>query len=225
MYQDQINANEQQLQLTAQSFASQITKVQDLTPEIVKAYGDIADYSTDELNKAISNLPEDVANELNSIIWTVDASTLPDSTQSLGDRAAQKFKEKYSSSDGKSASEDYLTVAEQGINNKKSSFWNILFNIGQRGNSNFRKGLGDGSPSVLAKKALIDNFAGAEIGADKSGKDFVKSLNDYGSLANDEFTNALSYENINKKLKQSNNTYQRRPLIMLKLKTNLAFFN
>lgn len=202
MYQDQINANEQQLQLTAQSFASQITKVQDLTPEIVKAYGDIADYSTDEFNKAISNLPEDVANELNSIIWTVDASTLPDSTQSLGDRAAQKFKEKYSSSDGKSASEDYLAGAEQGINNKKSSFWNILFNIGQRGNSNFRKGLGDGSPSVLAKKALIDYFAGAEIGADKSGKDFVKSLNDYGSLANDEFTNALSYENINKKLKQ-----------------------
>ena len=27
-------------------------------------------------------------------------------------------------------------------------------------------------------------------------------MNDYGSLANDEFTNALSYENINKKLKQ-----------------------
>ena len=95
MYQDQINADEQQLQLTAQSFAKQITKIEDLTPEMVKTYGDIADYSTDEFNKAISNLPENVAKELNSIIWTVDTSTLPNSTQSLGDRAAQKFKEKY----------------------------------------------------------------------------------------------------------------------------------
>ena len=204
MYQEQINANEQQLQLTAQSFASQITKVQDLTPEMVKAYGDIADYSTTAFNEAISYLPEDVQKELNEIIWTVDGSTLPNATQSLGDRAAQKFKEKYSKSDGKSASEDYVAGAQQGIENKKSSFWDILFNLGRKGNSNFRSGLGDGSPSILAKKALVDYFAGAEIGADKSGKDFVKSLNEYGALANEGFSKALAYDDVNKKLKHLN---------------------
>lgn len=203
MYQKQMEADQQQLQLVTQSLASQITSVEDLTPEMVKAYGDIAGYSTEEFNKAISQLPEDVQTELSNLVWTVDSNTtLPDANASLGDRAAQKFKEKYSSSDGKSASEDYIAGAQQGIENKKSSFWNILFNLGKRGNSNFRSGLGDGSPSVLAKKAIIDYFAGAEIGADKSGKDFVKSLNNYGKLANDEFTNALSYENINKQLKQ-----------------------
>lgn len=201
MYQDQIKANEQQLQLTAQSFASQITKVQDLTPEIVKAYGDIADYSTDEFNKAISNLPEDVANELNSIIWTVDASTLPNSTQSLGDRAAQKFKEKYNNAEGKSASDDYLAGAEKGLNSSSGSFWNLLFNIGNRGNSQFRKGLGDGSPSILAERALIDYFAGANIGMNDAGKDLLKDMNKYGEKANSEFSEALQYSKFNKKIK------------------------
>lgn len=201
IYQDQINANEQQLQLTAQSFASQIAKVQDLTPEIVKTYGDIADYSTDEFNKAISNLPEDVANELNSIIWTVDASTLPNSTQSLGDRAAQKFKEKYNNAEGKSASDDYLAGAEKGLNSSSGSFWNLLFNIGNRGNSQFRKGLGDGSPSILAERALIDYFAGANIGMNNAGKDLLKDMNKYGEKANNEFSEALQYSKINKKIK------------------------
>lgn len=201
IYQDQINANEQQLQLTAQSFASQIAKVQDLTPEIVKTYGDIADYSTDEFNKAISNLPEDVANELNSIMWTVDASTLPNSTQSLGDRAAQKFKEKYNNAEGKSASDDYLAGAEKGLNSSSGSFWNLLFNIGNRGNSQFRKGLGDGSPSILAERALIDYFAGANIGMNNAGKDLLKDMNKYGEKANNEFSEALQYSKINKKIK------------------------
>lgn len=201
MYQDQINADEQQLQLTAQSFAKQITKVQDLTPEIVKTYGDIADYSADEFNQAISNLPEDVAKELNSIIWTVDASTLPNSTQSLGDRAAQKFKEKYNNAEGKSASDDYLAGAEKGLNSSAGSFWNLLFNIGNRGNSQFRKGLGDGSPSILAERAIIDYFAGANIGMNDAGKDLLKDMNKYGEKANSEFSEALQYNKINKKIK------------------------
>ena len=191
MYQDQINADEQQLQLTAQSFAKQITKIEDLTPEMVKTYGDIADYSTDEFNKAISNLPENVAKELNSIIWTVDTSTLPNSTQSLGDRAAQKFKEKYNNAEGKSASDDYLAGAEKGLNSSAGSFWNLLFNIGNRGNSQFRKGLGDGSPSILAERALIDYFAGANIGMNDAGKDLLKDMNKYGEKANSEFSEAL----------------------------------
>lgn len=201
MYQDQINADEQQLQLTAQSFAKQITKIEDLTPEMVKTYGDIADYSTDEFNKAISNLPENVAKELNSIIWTVDTSTLPNSTQSLGDRAAQKFKEKYNNAEGKSASDDYLAGAEKGLNSSAGSFWNLLFNIGNRGNSQFRKGLGDGSPSILAERALIDYFAGANIGMNDAGKDLLKDMNKYGEKANSEFSEALQYSKINKKIK------------------------
>lgn len=201
MYQDQINADEQQLQLTAQSFAKQITKIEDLTPEMVKTYGDIADYSTDEFNKAISNLPENVAKELNSIIWTVDTSTLPNSTQSLGDRAAQKFKEKYNNAEGKSASDDYLAGAEKGLNSSAGSFWNLLFNIGNRGNSQFRKGLGDGSPSILAERAIIDYFAGANIGMNDAGKDLLKDMNKYGEKANSEFSEALQYSKINKKIK------------------------
>ena len=201
MYQDQIENTEKQLQLTAESFAKQITKVEDLTPEMVEAYGDIADYSTDAFNKAISVLPEDVQKELNELVWLTDSNTsLESANLSLGERAAKKFREKYSSNDGKSASEDYLAGAERGLNSSKNSFWQFLYNIGHRGNNQFRAGLGDGSPSVLAEKAIEDYFAGADIGMESSGKKLLKSMNRYGSDANNEFSSALRAEEIISKM-------------------------
>ena len=201
MYQDQIENTEKQLQLTAESFAKQITKVEDLTPEMVEVYGNIADYSTEAFNKAISVLPDDVQKELNEMVWITDSNTsLEDANLSLGQRAAKKFEEKYSSDDGKSASEDYIAGAKRGINASKGSFWEILFNVGNRGNRQFRAGLGDGSPSVLAEKAMSDYFAGANIGMKSSGKKFLKSMNKYGSDANNEFSSALHTEEIISKM-------------------------
>ena len=192
-YQQQMNADQEQLQLVVNSLKGQITKVEDLTPELVKAYGDIAGYSTDEFNKAISGLPEDVQKVLNELVWTTSSNTtLAGANATLGDRAAAAFKEKYNSNEGKIASDDYIEGAKNGIKSSSGGFWNLLFNIGSRGNSQFRKGLGDGSPSVLAEKALTDYFAGAEIGADKSGKQILDTLNKYGKEANNEFNKGLN---------------------------------
>lgn len=192
-YQQQMNADQEQLQLVVNSLKGQITKVEDLTPELVKAYGDIAGYSTDEFNKAISGLPEDVQKVLNELVWTTSSNTtLAGANATLGDRAAAALKEKYNSNEGKIASDDYIEGAKNGIKSSSGGFWNLLFNIGSRGNSQFRKGLGDGSPSVLAEKALTDYFAGAEIGADKSGKQILDTLNKYGKEANNEFNKGLN---------------------------------
>lgn len=204
MYQKQIEADQKQLQQVVQSLGGQITKVEDLTPEMVRVYGNIAEYSTEEFSKAIAVLPEDVQKILRNLVQKISTNTtLPGANASLGERAAEAFREKYNSNTGKAASDDYLEGAEKGLNSSSGSFWNLLFNIGHRGNSQFRKGLGDGSPSVLAEEALDDYFKGAEIGANKSGRKILNTLNNYGKEANNEFNKGLNKKRTNNNLFKS----------------------
>ncbi len=204
MYQNQIEADQKQLEQVALSLGGQITKVEDLTPEMVRVYGNIAEYSAEAFDKAIGALPEDVQKILRNLVQNVSTNTtLPGANASLGERAAEAFREKYNSNTGKTASDDYLKGAEKGLNSSSGSFWNLLFNIGHRGNSQFRKGLGDGSPSVLAEEALNDYFEGAEIGANKSGKKILDTLNNYGREANNEFNKGLNKKKTNNNLFKS----------------------
>ena len=61
-----------------------------------------------------------------------------------------------------------------------------------------RREIGHGA---LAERALIDYFAGANIGMNDAGKDLLKDMNKYGEKANSEFSEALQYSKINKKIK------------------------
>ena len=54
-----------------------------------------------------------------------------------------------------------------------------------------RDGLGDGSPSVLAKQALIDYFLGADIGVEKQGTKTLNNISDYATKINKEFSESL----------------------------------
>ena len=59
-----------------------------------------------------------------------------------------------------------------------------------------REGLGDGSPSVLAKEAIIDYFLGADIGAKKQGPKTVRNIEDYAKQINQNFNKNLSGRNL-----------------------------
>ena len=69
-----------------------------------------------------------------------------------------------------------------------------------------RDGLGDGSPSTLAKKALIDYFLGANIGIDKSAPNLVNKMEKYGTKINEKFGTALNNRNIQLSSKMPNAT-------------------
>ena len=113
-----------------------------------------------------------------------------------GENAVFNFQKNINKAQGNSATSDYIAGAEQGLNNKKKSFLDLLFGIGRQGNQRMRDGLGDGSPSVLAKRALIDYFLGADIGIEQSAPNLVNKMQDYGSKINEQFTTALSHKNI-----------------------------
>ncbi len=113
-----------------------------------------------------------------------------------GENAVFNFQKNINKAQGNLATSDYIAGAEQGLNNKKKSFLDQLFSIGRQGNQRMRDGLGDGSPSVLAKRALIDYFLGADIGIKQSAPNLVNKIQDYGSKINEQFTKALSHKNL-----------------------------
>lgn len=117
--------------------------------------------------------------------------------QNKAEEGTKKFKTYINLQNGRSATTDYMQGGENGINQKKKSFWDLLFGIGRQGNQSMRKGLGDGSPSVLAEEALVDYFLGADNGIEKQGDKTIKNIQEYARKMNTEFGENLETTQIN----------------------------
>ena len=126
--------------------------------------------------------------------------TLGNAFKDKGSDADEDFRENINYTKGKEATSDYMSGANAGGDESKRSFWDLLFRIGKRGNQSMRDGLGDGSPSVLAKQAVIDYFKGADIGAEKQGPKTVSKIKDYAVKMNKAFGSSLDEVDINKKI-------------------------
>ena len=126
--------------------------------------------------------------------------TFGEATKNLAQEGSDKFKEYINLQKGKEAATDYMRGANEGGNRNKQSFWDLLFGIGKKGNQSMRDGLGDGSPSILAKQAVIDYFKGADIGAEKQGPKVVSKIKDYAVKMNKAFGSSLDEVDINKKI-------------------------
>lgn len=123
-------------------------------------------------------------------------TSVKNSAGNLAQNANYEFKKYINAEKGNSATKDYMQGAENGANQKKKSFWSLLFGIGRRGNQNMRDGLGDGSPSVLAKTALIDYFLGADIGIKKQAPKTLSEIGKYGKKINEEFAKNMRFSEI-----------------------------
>ena len=127
-------------------------------------------------------------------------------TEELAKEGKNKFSEYINSQKGKDATSDYMKGAEKGIEQKKKSFWDLLFGIGRQGNQSMRDGLGDGSPSALAEEALVDYFLGADNGIEKQGRKTINKIKDYAQDINEKFGKTLGTAElgINQKLSAIN---------------------
>lgn len=122
MYQDQINANEKQLQLTADNLAKQITSVEDITPETVQAYKNIADYSINAFSAAISKLPPDVQDELATATGVInDDTSMEKASEGLAADVEQGFN---GNVDGYGWGSDLTQTMANGMQSKDS--WSRL---------------------------------------------------------------------------------------------------
>lgn len=238
-YESQIKANEQQLTELGMQLAKMTSKIEDLTPEQVEAWQNLANTDRTVFNNCLQYVNPDVQEELKKVVGTVSGSDIPDYFGTLGVTSASgfntninsidlstndllintakhinenksvqsalentgtegksKFEENINKEKASGATDDYMKGANEGIENKKKSFWDLLFGIGKKGNQSMRDGLGDGSPSVLAKKALIDYFLGADIGIEKQGSKTLDKISDYASMMNEEFSKNMNFPQI-----------------------------
>lgn len=196
-YQTQEESNQKQLEQLGKQLA-EITTINNLNEPLIKeSWKKIADNSSETFFNIISEMPEDLQEELLKIAGVLNTDiSVPDAAEKTGQKINDNFITYVNKSKGKEATEDYVEGAQKGLNNKKGTLWTSLFNIGKTANQNFRDGLGDGSPSILAEKALIDYFKGADIGAEKQGKKSLKRIGNIGTKFNESFTDNLINSNL-----------------------------
>ncbi len=165
-----------------------ITGVINAEKEVPNALKLLGEQSVSNFDIEVSAMQGTTSNAIENAKSVIkNDSSLKLASQTLGQETTNKFKENINSTNGKSAMTDYIQGAENGANQKKGSFWNLIFGIGRKANQQMREGLGDGSPSVLAKRALIDYFLGADIGIGKQAPKTLKNIAKYSSKINKEF--------------------------------------
>ncbi len=158
--------------------------------------GSLASDASGSYGGNIQGISTSTSSAVSGAEQAVDQSNLSTKFSTKASDSNSKFSDYINYSKGKSATDDYFDGANGGILAKIGSFLKKLFNAGQQGNQSFRSGMGDGSPSVLAKRALIDYFLGADKGLNKQAPKTIKKVGEYGSKINSEFANSLNFPSI-----------------------------
>lgn len=193
IYEEQEKANETQLNQLIDQLVSLTSTTEEQSPSLIEAWRDLAENNLEAFNDGISDLAPDLQLKIMQMAGIINADTsVEEATKNLGLDADESFKTEFDKKAGQDATKDYMQGAKNGITSERGSLWELLFNTGQRANSNMRAGLGDGSPSVLAKKALIDYFLGADIGAKKQAPKTLNKIEKYGKEMNDVFAEQMS---------------------------------
>ena len=193
MYEEQEKANETQLNQLIEQLASLTSTTEEQSPSLIEAWRNLAENNLEAFNDGISDLAPDLQLKIMQMAGIINADiSVEEATKNLGHDAGISFTTEFDKKAGQDATKDYMQGAKNGITSERGSLWELLFNTGQRANSNMRAGLGDGSPSVLAKKALIDYFLGADIGAEKQAPKTLNKIEKYGKEMNDVFTEQMS---------------------------------
>ena len=117
--------------------------------------------------------------------------SIPNAFKEQAKKSDDNFKQYINYTEGRRATKDYFAGAENGSNDSKWDFWDLLFGIGRWGNEQMRAGLGDGSPYKLAEEALVDYFLGADKGAKKQGSKTVSNVEKYAKEINSKFSKNL----------------------------------
>ena len=193
IYEEQEKANETQLNQLIDQLVSLTSTTEEQSPSLIEAWRDLAENNLEAFNDGISDLAPDLQLKIMQMAGIINADTsVEEATKNLGLDADESFKTEFDKKAGQDATKDYMQGAKNGITSERGSLWELLFNTGQKANSNMRAGLGDGSPSVLAKKALVDYFLGADIGVKKQAPKTLNKIEKYGKEMNDVFAEQMS---------------------------------
>lgn len=193
MYEEQEKANETQLNQLIEQLASLTSTTEEQSPSLINAWRNLAKSNLEAFNNGISDLAPDLQLKIMQMAGIINADTsVEEATKNLGHDAGVSFTTEFDKKAGQDATKDYMQGAKNGITSERGALWELLFNTGQKANSNMRAGLGDGSPSVLAKKALVDYFLGADIGAKKQAPKTLNKIEKYGKEMNDVFAEQMS---------------------------------
>lgn len=186
--QKQIEAGQKQLETLAQQLVAMTSTTEELTPQQIEAWRNLANGSYETYEKYISQLSPEMQQKINEVTTTVNNdTTVETATGELGKEAADKFDE---NADGKQSGINFVAGAREGIEDKKtrSSLFGSLVALGKQIISTFNNSLDEHSPSEESKKSGINFVKGPILGirkekgnllneVNKLGKDMVKEFN------------------------------------------------
>ena len=185
--QKQIEAGQKQLEILAQQLVAMTSTTEELTPQQIEAWKNLANDSYETYEKYISQLSPEMQQKINEVTTTVNNdTTVKTATGELGKEATDEFDK---SADGKQSGINFVAGAREGIEDKKtrSSLLGSLVALGKQIISTFNSSLDEHSPSEESKKSGINFVKGPILGIRKEKRNLLNEVNGLGKDMVKEF--------------------------------------
>ena len=196
IYATNLEESQKNLSLISQELISMTNTVGELSPEIIEAWVNLAKGSRKEYNNAISQMPQDMQDKINTITAFVRNDTsVKNAVKFLGEEAVNQISD---NTPFESAGINWIKGVTNGINNKTeqakaknsaSIFSSTILGI-------INKVWDEHSPSRASEKSAINLIKGIPIGIKKEAPKAYKEVEKTASNILNAFNSNLNFESL-----------------------------
>ena len=195
IYSTNLEESKKNLQLAIDDLIAMTSTTQTMSPEVVKAWNDLAKNSRAEYNNAISKLPQDMQDRINNITGVVrnDAS-VKEALSFLGDEAIKGFDK---TNEAEEAGQNLLKGSLNGVNNRtlRQQIISSMYNLGTEGlNAIIHKAWDEHSPSKKSEKGAVNLLKGITKGIDKEKSNTIEKMLSFGNNLMNRFNSVMSLD-------------------------------
>lgn len=193
IYATNLEESQKNIDLLANQLIEQTNTVNQLSPNIIEAWINLAQNARLQYNNAISKMPQDMQDKINEITKFVrNDTTVKESLKYLGDNAIQQLDRK---SDFEETGKNWIRGVSAGINNKllRQEALSSMYNFGVEGlNAIRRQAWDENSPSKETEKAAIYLLQGVTKGINREKSNTINKMVSFGNELINKFNSVMS---------------------------------
>lgn len=206
--QKQVEAAQRQLDTLVQQLVAMTSTTEELTPQQIEAWKNLANGSFETYKEYISKMSPQMQAEIQAITdVAINDTSVKNATGELGKEATEEFNDNV---DGETSGINLVEGATKGVNNKGSQkgLFSAITSLGKSMVARLNSSLDEHSPSKLTEESGTNFVVGPIIGIRKRRKNLLDEINRLGTEAVEEFNktmhpNALNINAMQSKLNSS----------------------
>lgn len=193
--QKQIEASETQLETLTQQLLDMTSTTEELTPQQIEAWKNLATGSYDIYRKTIDKMPKEMRDKIEQITQIVSNDTnVIDAIKELAKNSEDAFDNNVNAQE---SGENFVQGIEKGVNNKSSNLISRIATLGKNMVKSLNQSLDEHSPSKISEESGENFVQGTINGLKSKEKEVLNLINKLGSNLVNKFNKSFNEVSLN----------------------------